>query len=151
MLKPIIIQGAMHMEIEELLKNISIEKEEIVSGFKFFFGDLNAYPIIISETQIGIINASMATCIGIQKFNPIAILNQGVAGSHLDYIHRNDIVIGEKSVNINSFITSVKSKNEGTNPYEWEFDNRSFEVNCEQKHIRKTVANFATVFRCRFL
>lgn len=86
MLKPIIIQGAMHMEIEELLKNISIEKEEIVSGFKFFLGNLNAYPIIISETQIGIINASMATCIGIQKFNPIAILNQGVAGSHLDYI-----------------------------------------------------------------
>lgn len=26
----------------------------------------------------------------------------------------------------------MKSKNEGTNPYEWEFDNRSFEVNCNE-------------------
>ena len=130
MLKPIIIQGAMTMEIEELLKKILIEKEEIVNGFKFYFGNLNNYPVIISETQIGIINVSIATCIGIQKFNPVAILNQGVAGSHLEYIHRNDIVIGEKSVNINSFITGVKNINEGTNPYEWQFDNRSFEVKC---------------------
>ncbi len=131
-LKPIIIQGAMEMEVEELLKNIKIEKENIIHGFKFYFGKLDNYPIIVSETQIGIINVSMATCIAIQEFNPIAILNQGVAGSHIDYIHRNNIVIGEKSVNINSFITGIKNKNEGTNPYEWEFDNRSFEVNCDK-------------------
>lgn len=143
MLKPIIIQGAMPMEIEELLKNIQIEKEELIHNFKFYIGILENYPIIISETKIGIINASMATCIGIEKFNPIAILNQGVAGSHINSIHRNDIVIGEKSVNINSFITGIKNRNEGTNPYEWEFDNRSFEVNCD-KRLLKIVKRYNT-------
>ena len=127
--KPIIIQGAMEMEIEELLKLINIEKEEIIKGFKFFIGKLNEYPLIISETQVGIINASMSTLIAIQKYNPIAIINQGIAGAHVDYIHRNDIVVGEKCVNINAFVTGVRNKDEGSNPFEWKFDNRSVEIN----------------------
>lgn len=130
---PIIVQGAMSMEVEELLKSIEIEKEENLYGFKFWIGNINNYPIIISETQIGMINASMATFIAIQNFNPALIINQGIAGSHVSNIHRNDIVIGEKSVNINSFITGVKNKKEGANTFEWQFDNRSFEVKCNQK------------------
>ncbi len=135
--RPIIIQGAMSMEVEELIKVIEIEKEETINGFKFYIGSLKKYPIIISETQIGIINVSMATCIAIQTYNPKVIINQGIAGAHSSYIHRNNIVIGEKSVNINSFITGIKSKNEGTNPFEWQFDNRSFEVNCNTELLEK--------------
>lgn len=133
--RPIIIQGAMKMELEELLKNIEIEKEEKINGFNFYEGNINNYPIVISETQIGIINSSMATCIAIQKYNPIVIINQGVAGSHVDYIHRNDIVIGEKSVNINAFITRIKNKGEGSNPFEWQFDTRSVEINANNNLI----------------
>ena len=92
--QPIIIQGAMEMEVDELLKSANIEKEENINGFKFYIGQINEYPVIISETQIGIINVSMATLIAIQKYNPIAIINQGIAGAHVDYIHRNDIVVG---------------------------------------------------------
>lgn len=136
-MRPIVIQGAMQMEIEELLKAVEIEQEELINGFKFYIGKINSYPIIISETQVGIINVSIATFIAIQKYNPIAIINQGVAGSHVDYIHRNDIVIGEKSVNINSFITGIKNKNEGSNPFEWQFDKRSFEVNCNKDLLQK--------------
>ena len=126
--QPIIIQGAMDMEVEELLKIVDIEKEEDIKGFRFYIGKINEYPIIISQTQVGVINASMATLIAIQKYNPIAIINQGIAGSHVDYIHRNDIVIGEKSVNINSFITGIKNKDEGSDPFEWQFDTRSIEI-----------------------
>lgn len=129
-MRPIIIQGAMNMEIEELLKVLEIEKEEDIKGFKFYIGKINNYPVIVSETQVGIINVSMATFIAIQNYNPISIINQGVSGAHVDYIHRNDIVIGEKSVNVNSFITGVKNKDEGSNPFEWQFDKRSFEVKC---------------------
>lgn len=127
--QPIILQGAMEMEVDELLKLVDIEKEEEVNGFRFYIGAIDEYPVIVSETQIGIINVSMATIIAIQRYNPIAIINQGIAGSHVDHIHRNDIVIGEKSVNINAFITGVKNKNEGSNPFEWQFDTRSVEIN----------------------
>ncbi len=134
---PIIIQGAMSMEVEELIKIIEIGKEENINGFKFYIGRFENYPIIISETQIGIINVSMATCIAIQNYNPKLIINQGIAGAHVSYIHRNDIVVGEKSVNINSFITGIKNKNEGTNPFDWQFDNRSFEVQCNTELLEK--------------
>lgn len=134
---PIIIQGAMNIEIEELLKMIEIEKEENINGFKFYIGKINNYPVIVSETLIGIVNVSMATIIAIQKYNPRAIINQGVAGSHVDYIHRNDIVVGEKSVNVNAFITGIKNKGEGSNPFEWQFDNRSFEVEGNRDLLEK--------------
>lgn len=133
--KPIIIQGAMEMEIEELLKIVKIDKEENINGFKFYEGTINDYPIVISETQIGIINASMATCIAIQRYNPLVVINQGIAGSHVDYIHRNDIVIGEKSVNINAFITGVRNEREGTNPLEWQFDTRSIEIEADKELV----------------
>lgn len=132
---PIIIQGAMEMELEELLKLVKIHKEEICNGFKFYIGELEDYPVIISETQIGVINASMATCIAIEKYKPSLIINQGIAGSHVDYIHRNDIVVGEKAVNINSFITGIKNKNEGSNPFEWQFDTRSIEIKGDENLI----------------
>lgn len=132
---PIIIQGAMEMEIEELLKVVNVKKEENMNGFKFYIGQINEYPVIISETQVGIINASMATLIAIQQYNPIVIINQGIAGAHVDYIHRNDIVVGEKSVNINAFITGIKNKNEGSNPFEWQFDTRSVEIKGTQSLI----------------
>ncbi len=134
--QPIIIQGAMDMEVEELLKLVDIKKEEDINGFKFYIGRINEYPIIISQTQVGVINASMATLIAIQKYNPIAIINQGIAGSHVDYIHRNDIVIGEKGVNINSFITGIKNKDEGSNPFEWQFDTRSIEIDAANSLIK---------------
>lgn len=126
--QPIIIQGAMDMEVEELLKLVDIEKDEEINEFRFYIGKINEYPIIISQTQVGVINASMATLIAIQKYNPIAIINQGIAGSHVDYIHRNDIVVGEKCVNINSFITGIKNKDDGSDPFEWQFDTRSIEI-----------------------
>lgn len=133
--QPIIIQGAMEMEVEELLKIANIEKEENRNGFQFYLGHISEYPVIISETQVGVINASMATLIAIQNYNPIVIINQGIAGSHVDYIHRNDIVVGEKSVNINAFITGIKNKNEGSNPFEWQFDTRSVEIKGTEKLI----------------
>ena len=108
---------------------VNIEKEEDINGCKFYIGQVEEYPVIVSKTEIGIINASIATLVAIQKYNPIAIINQGIAGSHAHYIHRNDVVVGEKSVNINAFITGIRNKGEGSNPFEWKFDTRSVEIN----------------------
>lgn len=140
--RPIIIQGAMELELEELLRIIKIEREETINNFRFYFGEIDSYPIILSLTQIGVVNACMATMIAIQKFDPLLVINQGVAGAHVDYIHRNDIVIGEKCVNINAYITSIKNKGEGSNPLEWIFNSRVMEyaTNKELVDIAKKVS-----------
>lgn len=133
--RPIIIQGAMEMEVEELLKQIEVTRKDDINGFHFYIGNLDGYPVIISETQVGMMNATMATVLAIKTYNPIVIINQGVAGAHVDYIHRNDIVVGEKSVDINAIITGIKNAGEGSNPFEWIFNSRSVEVSGSDKLI----------------
>ena len=131
-LKPIIIQGAMDIELELLLQKMDFEKEEVIDNCKFYFGRLNNYPIILSLTQVGVVNACMATMVAIQRFNPLMIINQGLAGAHVDYIHRNNIVIGEKCININAYITGIKNKNEGSNSLDWEFTSRVTEYDADR-------------------
>ena len=131
-LRPIVIQGAMDIELELLLQKINFEKEEVIDNCKFYFGKLNNYPIILSLTQVGVVNACMATMVAIQRFNPLLIINQGLAGAHVDYIHRNDIVVGEKCININEYITGIKNKNEGSNSLDWEFTSRVKEYDADQ-------------------
>lgn len=118
--RPIIIQGAMKSEIE-YLKN-SLEDCEMIelSGYKFYKGEYLGYPIIISKTEIGVIPAAIATFLGIEHFKPLAIINQGTAGGCGENIHKGDIVVGQKCININSYITPNKSRNEGSSSLEWQ-------------------------------
>ena len=46
----------------------------------FYKGTINDYPVVVSVTEIGMTNAAVATTLGIENFNPIAIINQGTAG-----------------------------------------------------------------------
>ena len=117
--KPIIIQGAMKIELD-YIKNVLTEAQEInIDGYFFIKGKLNNYPVILSETQIGSINATIATVIGIKEFNPLCIINQGVAGGQTRNIHKNDLIIGNGCINTNSYETSQKKIGEGINPLEW--------------------------------
>ena len=47
-------------------------------------------------------------------------LNFGIAGATSRDIHRKDIVIAEKVININSYRTKMRKEKEGSNPLEWE-------------------------------
>ena len=121
--KTIIIMAAMDVESDFLiqkLKNITYEK---INKYEFHKGTINNYPVIICNCHIGTINATLATSIAIQKYNPLAIISQGTAGGHSKNVHRGDIVIGESCINIASCKTTYKSENEGSNPFEWEIQN----------------------------
>lgn len=109
--RPILLQGAMETEIEYFKEVISnLEKIELY-GYDFYKGEIQGYPIIISKTKIGLIEASLATFIAITNFNPIAVINQGTAGACSKDLHTKDIVIGEKCININSYLTIRKRRN----------------------------------------
>lgn len=121
--KPIIVQGAMKIELE-YIKNVLSDIEEVkIDGYNFIKGKLNGYSIILSETQIGSINSTISTLIGIKEFNPLCIINQGVAGGQTKEIRKNDLVIGNGCININSYETISRKIGEGTNPFEWKIIN----------------------------
>ncbi|KAF1012427.1 MAG: 5'-methylthioadenosine/S-adenosylhomocysteine nucleosidase [Acinetobacter bereziniae] len=73
-LQPIVIQGALPVESEQMAAKLSNTTVETVGGWKFWKGTYQGYPVIISKTRMGMSNAAAATAIAIERYKPIAIL-----------------------------------------------------------------------------
>ena len=117
--KPIIIQGPMPIEAENLssrLKDVVIEK---TGNYVFYIGILNDYPVIVTKTSKGMENTAAATAIAIERYKPIAIINQGTSGGHDKSLNVGDIVLGKRTFNAGNFKTPSKNENEGVTPFEW--------------------------------
>ena len=67
-----------------------------VSGWTFWRGTIDGYPVVISKTLKGMENAAAATALAAERYHPIAIINQGTAGGHVPDLHVYDIVLGTR-------------------------------------------------------
>lgn len=114
--------------LKEKLEDTIIEKEKICTFYK---GKLYGNSVILCATNIGSINATIATLTGIHKYNPKTIIVQGIAGGHGENIHVNNIVIGTEIININSLETNKKEKGEGSNSLEWKLNSFLDDKNIE--------------------
>jgi adenosylhomocysteine nucleosidase len=117
--RPIVVQGAMQLEVEKLagrLENVKVEK---VSGWTFWRGTLDGYPVIVSKTLKGVTNAAAATVIAAERYRPLAIINQGTAGGHDPSLHLYDIVIGTSAVNLGAFRSPFRAIGAGSNTLDW--------------------------------
>ena len=111
--RPILIEGAMNIEIEKLVRALKKPTVYNFSKYLFIAGTYKDYPVVIVRTEQGLANAAASTVIGIKEFNPIAVINQGTAGGHVTNLHNNDIVIGDKSVNIAAYRTEYMPEGAG--------------------------------------
>ena len=103
--RPLMIQGANNIEIEKLVRALKNPVAYRFSNYLYIAGTLKDYPVVISRTEQGMANSAASTVIALEKFNPCAVINQGIAGGHFPNLHVNDIVIGEKSINIGAYKT----------------------------------------------
>ncbi len=117
--QPIIIQGPMPIEAEEFAGKLENVKEEKSGSFIFYKGTVDDYPVIVAKTGKGMENTAAATAIAIEKFDPIAIINQGTSGGHDPALNVFDIVIGERTVNLGSLKTGSMADEEGIDPTTW--------------------------------
>lgn len=117
--RPIVVQGAMDVEIQKLARVIEHATEEHVSGWTFWRGTIDGYPVVISKTLKGMENAAAATALAAERYHPIAIINQGTAGGHQPDLHVYDIVLGTDAVNLGSFKTGNRALGDGSNVTEW--------------------------------
>lgn len=92
------IIGAMHEEIEGLKELLLVEKTEEIAGFKYYIGRLNGKNIVLVESGIGKVNASVCTTILIDKFKVNKIIFTGVAGAVNEDLSIGDIVVGESLI-----------------------------------------------------
>lgn len=126
--KVVLIQGAMHSEIEYFLEQMQDKENVTIAGYEFWKGMLNDRKVVVSETKIGVVHATTSTTIGILNFQPDIVINQGIAGAHRVDLHTGDIIIGEKCCNINAYEMPIKAEKEGSNPFEWEPNKRAKDV-----------------------
>ena len=117
--RPIVVQGAMDVEIRKLATVLEHPTEENVGGWIFWRGTIDGYPVVISKTLKGMSNAAAATALAAERYHPIAIINQGTAGGHVPELHVYDIVLGTQSVNLGSFKTGYRARGGGSNHEEW--------------------------------
>lgn len=115
----ILIQGAEPSETEYLESKLDNSEVIIIGNFTFTKGNYENQEIVISRTKVGEINAAAATSIGILEFNPDIIINQGTAGGHGRDIHKGEVVIGEKYIQINTFMCNYLEEGKGYNVDKW--------------------------------
>jgi adenosylhomocysteine nucleosidase len=117
--RPVVVQGAMDVEIRKLAASLEHGTEENVGGFIFWRGTIDGYPVVISKTLKGMENAAAATALAADRFHPVAIINQGTAGGHVSELHVYDIVLGTQAVNLGSFKTGYRAGGRGSDVAEW--------------------------------
>ncbi|MDN3019542.1 5'-methylthioadenosine/S-adenosylhomocysteine nucleosidase [Paenibacillus sp. BSR1-1] len=117
--RPIIIQAPMPIEAEKFVPKLKNVKEEKSGTFVFYKGTLDKYPVVVAKTGKGMENTAAATAVAIEKFNPLAIINQGTSGGHDSNLYVFDIVLGKRVTNIGSLNTANRDENQGIDPTKW--------------------------------
>jgi len=116
---PIVLEGAMQVEVSALAAAIQDAREERIAGWTFWKGTVAGYPVIVFKTLKGMENAAAATLLAIERFHPAAIINQGTAGGHEAGLHVYDIVLGVDAINLGSFKTGVRARGASSDFAEW--------------------------------
>jgi adenosylhomocysteine nucleosidase len=117
--RPILVQGPMPIEAEKFAQRLENVKKEKSGTFEFYIGTVDNYPVIVAKTGKGMEKTAAATAVAIERYNPIAIINQGTSGGHDPNLHVFDIVIGKRTVNLGSLKTADRGENQGIDPTDW--------------------------------
>ncbi|MGG3640525.1 5'-methylthioadenosine/S-adenosylhomocysteine nucleosidase [Bacillus gobiensis] len=116
---PIAIQGALDIEISALLNAMGKYKTKKIGMYTYYTGKIDKVPVVVSRTEMGMVNAAASTTLLIQNFKPKAIINQGTAGGADPKLHVYDIVVGDDSINYLNTMTTPRELGEGSEPEEW--------------------------------
>ena len=117
--RPIMVQGAMPIEAERFASHLDGMTVERRGNFAFYIGTLDDYPVIVVKTSKGVENAAAATAVGIERYSPACVINQGTAGGHDPALQVGDIVIGTKVAPIGNLKTCDRGAGQGSDPFSW--------------------------------
>lgn len=115
----ILIQGAMDVETEWLTAQLEAPEEIVLGGFSFRRGRCRGRELVVSPTGVGMVRTAAATALGLQRFAPALVVNQGIAGAHREDLRVGDIVVGRTCVYIHHVQTPPRGGGEGMAPQSW--------------------------------
>ena len=94
----LMVQGALDSELQPLLSALEGKQLVQLDAWTFWTGRIGDKRVVISRTEVGPLNATAATVLGIRNFQPRAIINQGTAGGHNRELKLWDIVVGVRTI-----------------------------------------------------
>ncbi|BCG59077.1 5'-methylthioadenosine/S-adenosylhomocysteine nucleosidase [Paenibacillus sp. URB8-2] len=139
--RPIAVQGAMDMEVAYFLKQMGEYKTETFGSYNFYSGTIEGVPIVVSKTNIGMVNAASSTTLLIEKYHPKAIINQGTAGGHDPALHQFDIVVGAKAINYSWIESPHRDAGAGIDTGSWKVMPKPIEPDPELYKTAMSVAD----------
>lgn len=92
------IIGAMELEIEQLKKDMTLEKTTRNAGMDFYEGTLNDCSVVVVRCGIGKVNAAICTQILADVFQVSSVINTGVAGSLNAALDIGDILVSKDAL-----------------------------------------------------
>lgn len=92
------IIGAMDIEVIQLKEQMDHVQIETISGVDFYKGKLQGKDVVVAVSGIGKVNAAVCTQTMILKYEPVMIINVGVAGGLHGKTNIGDLVIAEAVV-----------------------------------------------------
>ena len=122
-MKILIISAMADVELNYLIKELRNIKTIKTKICKFYEGKIFDKEIILCDAKVGLINTASAMTLAIEKYKPDYIINQGCSGGFGKNIHKLDIVVGTKCINITSIKTKFRKIGEGSNIDDWELIN----------------------------
>ena len=92
------IIGPMAEEIEILHSHMEVTETEEIAGMTFYQGTLKDQNIVLVQSGIGKVNATMAAQLLVSHFNVDKLINSGIAGAIHPDVNLGDIVISTDTV-----------------------------------------------------
>jgi adenosylhomocysteine nucleosidase len=118
----VLVQGAIDVELQPLLAVLEGRRATQISAWTFWEGRIGAKRVVVSQTEVGPINAVAATVLGIERYKLVLIINQGTAGAHNPALRLWDIVIGERTVDYGAYTSEHADAGSGVHPARWKPD-----------------------------
>src|SRR5260221_14474349 len=113
------VQGALDPDLHPLLAALEGKKEVRIDAWTYWTGRIGGQRVVIARTDMGPVNAVASTVLGIQKFHPKAIINQGTAGAHNPDLKLWDIVVGDKTTDYGAFRSTHADAGAGIQTSRW--------------------------------
>ena len=116
----VMVQGALDVELQPLLKALEGRKTVQLDAWTFWTGRIGDKSVVVCRTEVGPLNATAATAMGIRYFQPRILVNQGTAGGHNRALKLWDIVVGERTVDFSGVAQAHGDEGSGIHVTRWQ-------------------------------
>jgi adenosylhomocysteine nucleosidase len=100
------IIGAMEEEVQLLLEDLDVTDQKTIAGITVTLGTFRDVDIVLAQSGIGKVNATICTQMMIDRFNPSAMVFSGVAGGLLPNMRAGDVIIASHVVQYDMDLTA---------------------------------------------